>query len=501
MERPIMPAPMMSGHWTKAQAQAADLQKQYPANYAHLVHPLPMTQVVPNVNRAFATLDKARRYQPIKDHELANLDDTLKRGGSLLIASLATLGLKQKVFGVGEYLGFLSWFGAMAVTPKIINAAVRLKTGVNLNQLYDSTYGQRLNLFNDPNYLPLQLLSDEQINKAADKLKIPKNAPNRRQLTEEKMRQISVQAHTWWMLVAGPATPVISGLICDQLQDPATRALNTLKLIYAKHGAETAQDAAGLARKSEAYLNQLVGELPESSLSSWWKEFGRGISKHTGLQKSLGLKDIVDNRREGAVEKIVAHFSRLEPKGPAVDGALRYLAGQRDHVNALEKQATEFLKSREEKLGPEAFKRQQGLIQTRISNAASTLTHYENLFKAIQEGADQKTIRGLMERPVLSEVQRLLDTGYLSEAKKLIGNEAVYKEIRSAIDIRQFGKAFALMGASPQAHLLTALKDSMLRKLWQRRILGYLGGGMLVATLLYNAIFVGRNFKDQGGKA
>jgi hypothetical protein len=204
------------------------LQKQYPGNYARLASWTPIHDAANNVRQTWDAWQRIQTNTPIKDQQLVTLNDNVKMTGSLLIATLATLGLKQKVFGIREYLGFLSWFGAMAATPRIINNMVLWKTGVNLNQVYDSTYGQKQNLFKDPHYLPLHILPDAVINRTADKLGIPPG-PHRRQLTEEKMRQISVQTHTWWMLVAGPATPVVSGLICDLLENPALRGVNQIK--------------------------------------------------------------------------------------------------------------------------------------------------------------------------------------------------------------------------------------------------------------------------------
>lgn len=481
--------------------QSRDLQRVYPTLYARPVHPLPLAHVVPNAFRSFETLKQVTRHKGASDDDLANLDDNSKRVGSLLIATLATLGLKQRVFGVGEFLGFASWFGAMGLTPRIINAMVKLKAGVDLNQQYDSTYGTRQKIFRDPNYLPLQLLTDTQINRAADKLGIPKNAPNRRQLTEEKMRQVSVQAHTWWMLVAGPATPVISGLICDRLQDPLTRMLNSIKLAAARHAAEqNRRNPEGLAHQTQKVLDQMIGEVPESTLSSWWKQFGRSISKSSGLQDALSVNDATRTPREQLTETLANRLSRLAPQSPQVNQTLHNLRTQRGVIAALQKQANDFLKQHEAQLPPAVLERQQRLVETRILNAQSTLTHYENLFKTIRQGGTSpQQIRALMEKPVLAEVQRLIDTGYVTEAKKLVGNEDVFRQIRKSLDIRQFGRAFKLMGASPQAHMITALKDSMLRKLWQRRIIGYLGGGMLAATAFYNLFFIGKDFQKKGG--
>jgi hypothetical protein len=480
--------------------QEKSLQAKFPGLYARTVQPRPMNRIFPNMAHAADTLGKAVTYKPVKDHELANLDDYTKRAGSLLIATLATLGLKQRIFGVGEFLGFASWFGAMAVTPRIINAMVQLKSGVNLNQIYDSTYGQRQPLFKDPNYLPLQILSDADINRAADKLGIPKNAPNRRQLTEEKMRQVSVQAHTWWMLVAGPATPVISGLVADQLQDPLTRMVNRLRMFTAKGAVRrAAKHPEKLDRRSQAYLDRLIGEIPESRLSFWWKNFGRKLTKNSELKKSLSIGDVVNVSREEAADRMAKALAALHGKPSVLERNLQALQEERQTLQKMGEHAEKFLASVQEKLSPEIHNRQKSFVETRIQNALSTINHYEALFKTIQNGADTpdallKEVRMLMQKPVLAEVQRMMDTGFQEEALRMVGDAGVFGRLRQALSVRQFGKAFNLMGASPEAHLLTSMKDVMLRRMWQRRIPGMLGGGLLLSTIAYTAFFVGKDF-------
>ncbi len=487
------------------QSPDSELQKRFPGNYAHLVNPAPLGHVVPNTLKSIQTLNQARTHTPAKDADLANLDDNLKRGGSLLIATLATLGLKQRIFGVGEFLGFLSWFGAMALTPRIINAFVRVKTGLNLNQQYNSTYGQRRNLFQDPGHQPLHLLSEATINRVGNRLGVPKNAPNRRQLVEEKIRQVSVQANTWWMLVAGPATPVISGMVCDYLQDPVMRGVNRIKQWRAEAAVKFALRSADrhpekLAAKTQAYLNQFIGEAPESSLSTWWKQFGRDMTRHSRLDTTLSITDVLDHglniNKEGLINTVADHLGKLQQQHSALNGVLKYLDAQREKITQMQHHANSFIETHKEHLPKAVLRDQRRLVEERSINALSTIAHYDNLFSAIRQGASHTQIRSLMESPILAEVLRLNVLGEKSQARKLAGGPDVFAKLEKALGnrMRQDQRAFTLMGASPQNHLLTSLKDVMSHKLWQRRMLRGLGGGMLLATLLYTAVFVGRDF-------
>ncbi len=499
-----------------------ELQKSFPGNYAHLIQWEPIGGPIRNFKQTKHLLGDVASNQPVKDHELITFDDNLKRAASLGIATMATMGLKQGIFGVGEYLGFLSWFGAMAATPAMINKMVHLKTGVNLNQNYDSSYGQRLNLYKDPNYLPLHILTDQQIERAADKLGIP-TGPNRRRETEEKMRQVSVQAHTWWMLAAGPATPVISGLTCDLLQNPVMCGVNAVKRQFALmetqrvFARETTPESA-LAHKAEVYLNQVIGAVPESKLSGWWHQFGRDLVKQAGFMNAMSLKEIRNANRDVQRDKLVDHLIMLGEKDrPRIDKTLAFLDDQlsRETVNGEEqisgklaniwKETDDYLERFKDGLSDEHLASLEMTRNTRLANAESTIIHYRKLFKALtapnaltNKNELKKSLKSLMKSPTINGVQETLGAGHWKAPKELVGNRETFYGIVHSVqnDQRQFGRAFDMMGAAPEEHLLgNALKSEMLGKMWRTRVGLYVGGGLLAATALYNYFLVGRNFK------
>ena len=51
-----------------------------------------------------------------------------------------------------------------------------------------------------------------------DRMGVPKDIPNRREFIQEKMKKIGIQNNTLWMLTAGFATPIMSGLICNTVE-------------------------------------------------------------------------------------------------------------------------------------------------------------------------------------------------------------------------------------------------------------------------------------------
>lgn len=415
--------------WVQAPPANDDVQKKHPGLYARLADNQLIEDLKPNVRSTAKTLNQVARQEPVKDSQLAELDDNAKRLGSLAIATLATLGLKQRILGVGEYVGFMSWFGAMAATPSVINNMVRLKTGINLGQKYDSTYGERTNIFKDPNYLPLHILPQSTMDTVAKRLNIPPG-PNQRRETEDKMRQISVQTHTWWMLVAGPATPVISGLVADNLQGPATRGYNYVMRgiddLRAKKALTGTKDKLFADRLVQS-VNRLVGPIPESELTSWWKDFAEGITHKTGLRNAVSRKDVLDEGGLKLETKILNYLTHSDNVGQQknlqrslsknrVEETLAYLQRQstiekitdkngevstvykgklgdlqtkaKNHLRSFENFIEKELKSTNSKFSKEVLENRLALVKQQgsevdkyIANARSTVQRYESLMK------------------------------------------------------------------------------------------------------------------------
>jgi hypothetical protein len=540
-----------------------DLQKKHPGLYARLAKNQLIEDLKPDLIATGKTLGQVARQQPVKDSQLAELDDQMKRFGSLGIATLATVGLKQKILGIGEYVGFMSWFGAMAATPAVINNMVRLKTGVNLGQKYDSTYGERLNIFKDPNYLPLHILPAETMTKVASRLNIPPG-PNQRRETEEKMRQISVQTHTWWMLMAGPATPVISGLVADNLQGPVLRGYNWIARgvdgFRAKH-AMTHGKPEVFETRLKAAINRMTGPLPESELTSWWKDFGEGISQETGLKSALNRKQVLNDGGALLQDKIVRYFTNEAEAGQAnnpknfvgglthqkIEHTLAYLDRQfkvlkktddqgvvtreiSGKLGALRKNAQDFLHSFEDHFESELKKTQDNSrkadlqkrldlvrqyadeVEKNISNAGSTVEHYRAVMQEAQKTFEKRFTRKSLDQAaqeelseIRSQIRRDLTNSNLTDLidQKWRGNSQIAKrmersafaEMENALAGGHFQIANKLMGANPSTHLARVLKDVKAHAMWRNRVVYGLGGSLFLASGLYSALMVGRDFK------
>lgn len=473
--------------------------------YARLAPPKTFQERMGRPVTAVQTLGNGIVRKEANDALLADLEDSMKRGGSLFIASLATLGAANKLIGVGEYLGFLSWFGAMAVTPKIVNGMIWLKTGINLNQEYINTQGIRQPLFKDRKYLPLHLIPDDRMQFIADRIGIPRGIPDRRRLTEEKISQISVQGRTWWMLLAGPATPVISGLICDVLQDKVAGAINFFKRFYHMNigvfqasNDKTARGKESVVRHLDLYLDERIGETANSQLSRWWKTFGTDLTREMGLRGEFGMHEVLHPvSQEALLDKLVDTIHKMDKTAKnynPLNNALEYLENQKAYLADMEQDLAATLKRYERSLGTLRLDAAMGKMKSRILNASVTVQHYIKLLNAAKRQAPREEIHALMEKPILGEIQKLIDMGLSEDAKKLVGSEVLYKEIRELLLQNRFTTAFNRLGAAPGQHMLEALKNGSLRKLWRFRVVGLLGGGMLLATWLYTQFVVGGNF-------
>lgn len=155
------------------------------------------------------------------DHQLGKLNDLGMKLGGLTIAAYLFSLRKTPITKAMEFVGFGAFFSSMALWPKIaLDIPARIIHGFSPFMRYEDSNGNKKRFFTDNQYIPFDMLSDKEINRIGNRLKIPKNQPNRREAVEEKMRQIALQNNTMWMLTAGFATPILSSLICYGFEKP-----------------------------------------------------------------------------------------------------------------------------------------------------------------------------------------------------------------------------------------------------------------------------------------
>lgn len=149
------------------------------------------------------------------DHEVGKLNDVGMKLGGLAIAGYLAARKSTPLTKAMEFVGLGSFLAAMSIWPKIaIQLPAKLIHGINTRQAYEDSNGRKKPFALDTQFLPFDLYSDKKIDKIGNWQRVPKDLPNRRDFIQEKMRKEFVQNNTLWMLTAGPATPILSGLIC-----------------------------------------------------------------------------------------------------------------------------------------------------------------------------------------------------------------------------------------------------------------------------------------------
>ena len=167
------------------------------------------------------------------DHELGKLNDVGMKVGAVALASyLATQKATPKT-KLMEFVGLATFFGAMKLWPKLaIGAPAKAIHGFDPTQEYEDSFGRKKPFFQDPQYTPWDVYSDEQLKKIGDKMGVDKNAQDRNDLTKANMKKIATKNNTLWMLTAGLASAVFSALACNKAEkviDPALEKVNNTK--------------------------------------------------------------------------------------------------------------------------------------------------------------------------------------------------------------------------------------------------------------------------------
>ena len=164
------------------------------------------------------------------DHELGRLNDVgLKLGGLAIAGYLFTRKQTPLTKGM-EFVGLGSFLASMAIWPAVaIQLPAYLIHGVNVQKQYEDSFGRKKPFYQDPQFIPWDLYSDEDIQKIGNRLRVPKDIPNRRDAIQEKMKKIAIQNNTLWMLTAGFATPVMSALVCNQVEPYLGKYLNNIQ--------------------------------------------------------------------------------------------------------------------------------------------------------------------------------------------------------------------------------------------------------------------------------
>lgn len=460
------------------------------------------------VGQAPATVWNAIINGQANDHQMARLDDVTRTLGVLGIATLGTLGVRQLGGGVPLWLGAASWLASMSITPAILKKLIQLKTGVNLNTFYKDSQGNTRWFYQDPNYIPLQITSQKQRNELYKSLNIPTDNPNRPNILTNKLKQIDVQYFTWWMLMAGIATPVGSALICDALENPVKDRVSQLRVWWshqrrlkpALRTQDPLQKAAKMAPAVDDLIKTTLGTGTDvTPWARWWHELPRAVSKTLNLHK---MPQSVLTHADPAVryQNLVIHMTEQLQNPETREALSTLLQHKRASLGELLEPLYTVL---DHPSVTSSLPRDKALplrqtVTLADDTAKATLTHLENLLNIkLMRGAEplNRALMGSqMEKSVLAVVEQLAREGDVTRAAKMSGSRGLFESIRGDLLGERFNNAFIRMGDSPKNFLMTAMEGLGKRRAWQRGFGWLLAGAMAAASVIYVTEYVGQDF-------
>lgn len=493
------PKDPITSNTAKKDAHLIRMTPEYVVDY-HLLNPV----------ESLKTAYKAFSRDQARDHELAEFDDSFRKLGSMSIAGLAVLGAATRQLRVGEAIGVVGWLAAMAITPKIINGMVWLKTGVNLNQRYLDSMHQNKPFYLDPNYLPFSLFEKQELARLGDRLNVPPGE-DRQERIQDKLRSISVQARAWWMLVAGAATPILAAFTAHTLEGRVESALTRLQGAWHRFRAGSAGSAEAYVHHVDSTLATQIGA--QSHLSQWWQHFGPKVAEAAGLGKTsaITLKDLDypggGLGKEPLLDKLAKHFGELANHGEDAMRPLREQLKQAGQaLTEIESQATSYLESQLGKLSQvlddavatEQMASWQRRISLELTNARNTVTHYEVFLNNLSELNEtvsptaKAKIKGWLTDAELSQVYHDIERGHYFDARKIKGSTEAMLDVMNLVAFpnERFLLA-AKRGAPLYVHLKSSLDQLLRRNAWRKTVLGMGGLGLLASTALYTLGVVG----------
>jgi hypothetical protein len=437
-----------------------------------LITPAPLPErAQQTLNKNLKTFAQMSTGQPTGDYDRGLLDQQMRMTGSALIAAMASLKATQRPFAVPEYLGFASWFGAMAVTPAVLNTLIRVKTGVNLGQQYLSPEGEQHRMFQDPRHIPFDLISDSDLHRMGQKMGIAESTPNYTQAVQDEVTQVAVQGSTLWMLAAGPATPVISAAAAHTLETPVSRGLHALRQQAVNVWPMSAE------KRLEKQADLLIGD--RSNLTFWWDGLRRDMTHPFALKTYP---------RQGVMPEKIRWLSQQLSELPAekAQSLVNKLTERTRQVEHLQQQVGTLLNDLPNTHPLHA------MAQTRLASAQATTQHLTGVLKAFPQ-ADPALKKLLLSGSRLSMIQKvLMERGDYALAETLSGGPDALKRVVQQLDQRQFKPAFNQLGASPADFWLKALDSAQATRMWRGRYLGLIGGGLALLSAAYVALFVGK---------
>ena len=427
------------------------------------------------------------------DYKISLLDDAIKTSSIAFIALLLSLGKRTMTNKISIWLGALGWWGSMKAYPVILNKIIELKTGVPLSAYYKTPDNQIKPFFSDPDYLPTQILPYKTITQLCKRYAIPMNTELTLDKIQNRLKQIAVQTHTWWMLTTGIATPLLASMFCDILENPAkqlyidaktsyyTSALKSRSLGKDNYAIEWASHYINKIIETKVGKNQLIKQtnllqkgIPEAllntakntQLSLWWSKFPTDLIKTMGLDNSVLLsylsnpKYTEENNFQALVDSLIQELKPLKNR----EKLETYLKAQQKKINSIIDPLLHLLNTASpaepwRNLHPHSRIQFNQQIRLARGSALGTIEHFKQLmttFEQFQHASPsvlRRQIRQILEKPNASYVEALLREGKITRIHQMTGS-LYFDETLRCLQKGSYLPIHDLLGESPKNLLL-----------------------------------------------
>ena len=319
------------------------------------------------------------------DHELGRLNDVGMKLGGLAIAGYLFTRKQTPMTKLFEFIGLGTFFASMDLWPKLfIQLPAQLIHGVNVRQQYEDSFGRKKMFYQDHQFIPWDLYSDEEINRIGDRLNVDKDMPNRRDYIQEKMRKIALQNNTLWMLTAGFATPLMSALMCNLLEKPVAAYLD----------GRTSRQAANL-------LTDFDNQIKKFDFTANTKALEELISAQAGKPITEEfVESVLANFSEGldnmAAEGLKLDFENILPVGNKFNLSAKNVQG----IQSAIKEVFDSVDLSAEELAK--IIPSEDVIRTRLSDKnllGGDFKEFSEHTKVIQDVLEEHILRFVQENP------------------------------------------------------------------------------------------------------
>lgn len=252
------------------------------------------------------------------DHELGRINDLALKTGSLGLATYLCIKNPLKLSKTMEFVGCGTFLAAMSLWPKLmIQAPLKMRTGVDIHQKYVDSQDRKKMLFQDPQYDLTDMFSREDLDRMGKKLGVSKKLPDRDNYIKQRAKKTAVQGNTLWMMTAGLATPLSSALMCNLVEKPINKLYEKIDLAKTELKSADKIPEAGLKENLKYRANEIIKKVNDKAISKSNKKAAELLTKNLNKFINENGTKTVD---AGMIDKLT---EILSSSGLSSDIALR----------------------------------------------------------------------------------------------------------------------------------------------------------------------------------